>query len=470
MTRHKPNPYFSRPKTPVPAGDPPPTPQSIDYGRAIPVFALVFVDVLGLTIILPLLHLYAAVYGASPLEIGLVAAAFPLAQLIGVPVMGALSDRFGRKPLLIVSQISTCISFIMLGAANTLLLVALSRVFDGLFGANIATAQAALSDITTDENRAQGLGLIGAAFGLGFVFGPAIAFVTLELDGSLSLPAYIAAAYSFLSILLTVFVFKETLPPEKRRQSGGLRLNPLIALGMLRRPFIGVVLLLLFAQQVVFYGFEALLGLFTLSRLGLLGQGNAMIFLYVGMILIVVQVRYIGRWSRRYGERRLVVVALGLLALGLLMFALTPDQAHPLYVREIVERQLLTELPSGTEAIIGDIRVDLPLNESRGVGGVLWLLVAVIPVAIGSALIRPALNSLLTKAVSPAEYGRVLGVSASFVSAANAVAPVAGGLLFQQYGTSIPYLVGGAIMSALFLVALVVMRQPIPATPQEQTA
>src|SRR5690606_30371630 len=123
------------------------TPKQFTFERVLPIFALTFVDVLGLTIILPLLHLYAAAFGASPLQIGLAAAAFPLAQLIGVPVMGALSDRYGRKPLLLISQVSTCASFIMLAAANSLELVILSRVIDGIFGANIATAQAAITDL-----------------------------------------------------------------------------------------------------------------------------------------------------------------------------------------------------------------------------------------------------------------------------------------------------------------------------------
>ena len=130
--------------------------KKLDWGRVLPIFALVFVDMLGLTVILPLLHLYAVAYGATALEIGMVAAAFPLAQLVGVPVMGALSDRYGRKPLLLISQITTCLSFILLGLANSLWLIVLSRVIDGLFGANIATAQAALSDITTEETGRRG--------------------------------------------------------------------------------------------------------------------------------------------------------------------------------------------------------------------------------------------------------------------------------------------------------------------------
>ena len=295
---------------------------NLDFKRVLPIFALVFVDVLGLTIILPLLHLYAIAYGASPLQIGLVAAAFPLAQFIGVPLMGALSDRYGRKPLLLISQISTFISFIMLGLANSLLLIILSRVIDGIFGANIATAQAALSDVTSEENRTQGLGLTGAAFGLGFIFGPVIAIVTLEASNNLAIPAFTAAVYSLISILLTLFVFKETLPPEKRDAAISARtFGPLIALRMIRRPRLKSLLPLMFAQQFIFFAFESLLGLFTLSRLGLLGEGNAIIFLIVGILLVVVQLRFIGPWSQRFGEHRLVRAALGLLALGLILLA-----------------------------------------------------------------------------------------------------------------------------------------------------
>jgi MFS transporter, DHA1 family, tetracycline resistance protein len=427
-------------------------PEGLNFSRVAPIFALTFVDVLGLTIILPLLHLYAVTFGATPLEIGLVAAAFPLSQLVGVPVMGALSDRYGRKPLLLLSQITTCISFLMLAGATSLWMVVLSRVVDGLFGANLATAQAALSDVTTEKTRAQGLGLTGAAFGLGFIFGPVIALISLEFTDSLAAPALIAAAYSFLSILLTLFAFKETLP---QRTKGLTPLSsvsrPVIftALRWLRHPQINLLLLLMFAQQVIFYGFESLLGLFTLNRLGMLGQGNAVIFILVGVLLVIVQVRFIGRWSRKYGEHRLVRASLGLLAAGLLLMAFTPQQPHPFYVRRIAETRIHELNPTGTEAVIGDISVPLPSDENRGVGALLLTLLAIVPLSIGAGLIRPSLNSLMTKRVSADEYGSVLGVSASFVSAANAVAPLLGGLIFQHLGATEPFLIGGILMALL---------------------
>lgn len=431
---------------------------SLDMRRVLPIFLLVFVDMLGLTLLLPLLHLYAAAFGGGALEIGLVIAAFPLAQMLGVPVMGALSDRYGRKPLLLISQVTTCVSFIMLGLADTLALIILSRVIDGLFGANLATARAALADITDSSNRARGLGVIGAAFGLGFTIGPVIAIITVELSDSLALPAFTAAVYSFISILITTFIFKETLPKDKR----GLASEAVDLRGRLRvllLPGLGMLLFLMFAQQFVFFGFESLLGLFTLTRLGLLGQGNAALFLLVGIILVLVQARYIGRWTKRFGEARLLTAALLLLSLGLLLAGTTPRQPHPFYVRELAARDLLSQAPSRGEILVGELSVELPDNGGNGVGGVLWLVVALFPLSVGAGLVRPVLNSLITKVAGDGAYGMSLGASAALTSGANAVSPLLAALMFQQLGASMPFVIGGVVMAALCLASAIYARQ-----------
>lgn len=429
----------------------------LTFDRVMPLFVLTFVDILGLTVILPLLHLYALAYNATPLQIGLVVAAFPLTQVIGVPVMGALSDRYGRKPLLIASQITTFLSFLMLAAANSLEMIILSRVIDGLFGANLATAQAAITDLTDDETRAQGLGMTGAAFGLGFVIGPVISLVSLEFSNSLAIPALIAAAYSLMSIFITLFSFKETLPPEERRP---ISLSGALFSGWrtLRRPQVNFLLVLMFLQQVVFFAFESLLGLFTLSRLGMLGQGNAALFIYVGVLLVFVQVRLIRPFRQRYGERSLVYIALGTLALGLLLASATPPSPHPFYVTRIVEYEIRDLAPSATEQLIGDIAVSLPDQSQRGFGGVLWFLLAITPLTIGAGLIRPALNSLMVKWTPKGDSGAVLGVSASVVSLANAAAPLLGGLIFQTQGPTAPFLIGGIVMAGLLGLSIVILR------------
>ncbi|MEL6150523.1 MAG: MFS transporter, partial [Chloroflexota bacterium] len=383
--------------------------------RVAPVFFLLLVDILGLTVILPLLHLYAAKFGATPLEIGLLVAAFPIAQLVGVPMMGTLSDRFGRKPLLLISQVTTCASFVLLGLANTLWLVILSRVIDGLFGANIATAQAALTDISSEEERAQALGLTGAAFGIGFVLGPLISAISLSFTDRLSIPAFIAAGYSLLSIILTAVMFKETLPKNARQQTER-RTTPLTALRTLRDPRINLLLVMMFAQQLIFFGFESLLGLFTLSRLGMLGEGNAYIFVVVGVILVMVQGRYIGKWSRRYGDHRVAQGALALLSVGLVLLALTPQQPPLNYIQARAERALLVQQAEGEQLTS---TITLPEDTERGLWGVPWLLMAIVPLSIGAGLIRPSLNTLMTKRVSPLEYGMVLGAVA-FAALTNA--------------------------------------------------
>ena len=431
-----------------------PSPTPLDMRRVIPIFLLVFVDMLGLTVILPLLHIYAATFGAGPLQIGVVMAVFPLAQLLGAPMMGALSDRFGRKPLLLVSQLTTCISFIMLGLAGSLEMVILSRLFDGLFGANISTAQAALSDITDHSNRTRGLGITGAAFGLGFIFGPIIAILSFEFTDSLAVPAFTAAVYSFVSLMITTFVFRETHPPEKRGQGGGI-ISPLIAARYILRPALGFLLALMFAQQVIFFGYESLLGLFTLTQLGFLGQGNALLFLLIGIILVTVQARYIGRWSAKYGEKRLVMAALALLTIGLGLTGTTPAQPHPFYVQEIAQRDLLSQNPSSAEAAIGGLGIALPPNGNNGIGGLVWMLFAILPISVGAALIRPAINSLLTRRVSEQEYGKVLGVSSALVSAANALSPLAAGLIFQSLGATAPFLIGAGLMGGLFVLGMI---------------
>lgn len=205
----------------TPAETAPEAEEKLDFKKILPIFVIVLIDLLGLTIIIPLLPLYAASFRANAFVIGALGAAYPIMQFIGAPLLGRLSDRYGRRPVLIISQIGTLIGFLILGVANSLALLFISRIVDGISGANIATAQAAITDSTTDKTRTQGLGLIGAAFGLGFIIGPIIAFIALAATGNnYQSVAYVAAAFSLGSILLTTFMFEELLPPEKRGQQG----------------------------------------------------------------------------------------------------------------------------------------------------------------------------------------------------------------------------------------------------------
>lgn len=436
--------------------------EKLDFKRILPIFVIILIDLLGVTIIIPLMPLYAASFNASALMIGLLGAAYPVMQFIGAPVLGRFSDRSGRKPVLLISQVGTFIGFLVLGFAGTLWMLFLSRLVDGISGANIATAQAAIADTTTEKTRTQGLGLIGAAFGLGFIIGPVIAFVSLIASGNnYHVPAFVAAFFSLLSILLTWFWLPETLPADQRGQASAKPAFSITALfEALRHPAVGLLLVLIFAQQVAFGGFEQLLALFTLTRLGLNASGNAVIFVFVGIIVVAVQGGFIGPWSRRFGDRRLVYAGLAALAVGLAMTALTPRQPMPGYTRTGLEAELAASGDSSTfeNPSTANVVVDLPPDGKNGWLGLGWILAAMIPAAIGGGILQPSINSLITKRIASGEVGGMLGISASLLSGANAVAPLLGGAIFQAFGSGAPFLAGGLLMALLFVFAVRLVR------------
>ena len=433
--------------------------EKLDFKKILPVFVIVLIDLLGLTVIIPLMPLYAASFGANASVIGLLGAAYPVMQFIGAPFLGRLSDRFGRKPILLVSQAGTFIGFVLLGFSNALWLLFLSRIIDGISGANISTAQAVITDSTTEKTRTQGLGLLGAAFGLGFVVGPILAFVSLAVSGNnYHAPAFMAAGFSALSILLTWFWLEETLPVDMRGKGqvkAEISFNSMMA--TLRKPLVGFLLVLLFAQQIAFGGFEQLLSLFTLNRLGLNASGNAVIFVFVGIIVVAVQGGLIGVWSRKYGDKWLINLGLSTLAAGLILTAVTPNQPVPWYSRAGITVEFNASRQASAAGhqtpATQNIAVALPDDSSKGWLGLAWILVAMIPAAIGGGLLQPAINSMLTRSVDKSEVGGTLGVSSAFLSGANVWAPVFGGVLFQAFGSTAPFLAGGALLAVLCVIA-----------------
>jgi DHA1 family tetracycline resistance protein-like MFS transporter len=423
--------------------------------KVLPVFVIILIDLLGLTIIIPLMSLYAASFGANASMIGLLGAIYPAAQFVGAPLLGRLSDRYGRKPILIISQIGTLLGFLLLGLSNSLWMLFLARLIDGISGANLSTAQAVISDSTTEKTRTQGLGLVGAAFGIGFVIGPVIAAVSLAISqNNYHVPAFVAAGFSLLSILLTVFLLKETLDPEKTAGSKrGFTLQAFWA--TMSKPLVGVLLVFMFLQQLVFGSFEQLLSLFTLNRLGLNGQGNSILFVFVGIIIVAVQGYFIGKWSRKFGEVWLIRFGLAMLTIGLLLTAFTPRQAPPWYSQQAVASELSEGRNlAGETPPTQSLQVDLPADTNKGYFGLGWILIAMIPVSIGGGLLQPSINSLITRNVAAGEVGGTLGISAALLSGANAFAPLLGGQIFQVLGSSTPFWMGAVITALLFFLAL----------------
>ena len=430
------------------------TAEKLDFKRILPVLVIVLVDLLGLSIIIPLLPLYAARFGASPLVIGILQATYPMMQFIGAPILGRLSDRFGRKPVLIASQIGTFAGFILLGFADTLWLLFLSRIIDGLSGANISTAQAAIADSTTERTRTQGLGLVGAAFGVGFILGPIVAFIVLASTGqNYQAVAWAAAFFSLASILMTTFWFKETIS-EVEDPTASRKRRP-FSFGAMRqalgRPAIGFLLILMFFYQIAFGGYEQLFSLFTLTRLGMDARDTSGLFVLAGLFIVVVQGGLIGRWSKKKGDRRLVILGVSALSIGLILTALTPAIPIPWYDKARVMEGLAGE---GTFRVsIQSIHISLPDEAMRGWMGIIWLLIASFPAALGGGVLQPAVNSLITKSSDKSEVGGMLGVSSAFYSAANAIAPLFYGSLFQWFGAPVPFFVGGLILAVLWVLA-----------------
>ncbi len=367
----------------------------------------VFVDVLGFSLILPLLPYYAATFGATPEVVGLILGANALAQLVGAPILGRLSDRFGRKPLLVVSLASTVIAFLMLGLARSLGMIFASRVVDGLFGGNISLAQAYISDVTDGKERTKGFGLIGAAFGLGFIFGPALGG-TLAFGENYARPTLLAAALSFLNLIGVLIWLPESLPREERERRAR---EPRAAFSLqalwdaLRLPCVGPLLQTQLFFSLAFTIFETVFALFAQVRLKLDARITSYVLTYVGVLVVLVQGVGIHLLVRRFSDKQLVFGGSALLALSLVGWALVPS---------------------------------LP-----------WLLVVLAPLALASGTLRVAVNSALTRSVWPEEVGGALGLSAALGSLSRIISPTVGGFLLGQVGAAAPGLLGAALMGWL---------------------
>lgn len=390
--------------------------------RLFNIFLIVFIDLLGFGLILPLLPYYAEEYGATPTLIGLLSASYAAAQLIGAPILGRLSDRYGRRPILLLSIFGTFLSLLLLGFAepagralanllalpvwtNAVILGVLffSRILDGLTGGNISVAQAYIADITDEKNRARGLGLIGAAFGLGFILGPAVGGL-LSTYGY-AVPAFAAAGLAAINLASVAFTLPESLTPEARANLSARpqrTLSPAALWEALNRPRVGPLLHIRFFFGLAFSTFQTIFSLFALYRLGLDARQTGFVLAYVGILAALVQGVGVGKLTNRFPETRLIVAASALMAVGLVAWAFTPS---------------------------------VPV-----------LLIVLAPVSLGGGVLNTVLNSTLTKAVYPEEIGGTLGLSASLESLTRVISPSVGGLLLGQVGAWAPGLIAGGLM------------------------
>jgi len=376
--------------------------------RLFIIFLIIFVNLLGFGIILPLMPYYVESLGAGPITLGLLLASYSLFQFISAPILGELSDKIGRRPILLFSIGGTVLSFLLLGIANTIPLLFLARIIDGLSGGNISTAQAYIADITTKENRTAGMGVIGAAFGLGFIIGPA-------LGGFLSqwgygVPAFVAAGVALIATILTYFYLPESRVVTAQVMKKKKWFNPHDFYDALTHPKIGLILGVSTVLTFSFTILEGLFALFTQTKFFLTAQQNGYIFAYIGVIAVIMQMAVLKPLMKKVREETLASIGIISMACALTGVALSPN--------------------------IG------------------ILMIAVTLLATSQGLINPIFAGLVSKNSSDSEQGSILGISQALGSLARLFGPIVGVLIFSQIGISAPYIFSGMIclLSAIVFI------------------
>lgn len=385
-------------RTPLPAG----------FGA---IWSCVALDLVGFGIVLPILPLYATRFGATPTVVGLLVASFSLAQLVFAPVWGRLSDRIGRRPVLLASLAGTAVASLLTGLAGSLWLLFVARLLDGASGASVSVAQAAVVDVAPPDQRARLLGLLSAAFGLGFVAGPAIGALGALVDPRL--PFFLAAAVAGANAVWAARRLPETRPALAADTPAGPTGQPGPPGARAGRH-----LLVGFAALVAFSAFEATFALFGRHRLGLTEASTAAVFVGIGLLITAVQLVVVRPTVGRLGDEGALRLGLGLDAAGLLVLA-------------------------GADAW-------------PAVGCALVLLTA------GQGLVTPTLASVVAGRVGADRRGRALGAQQAAGGLARVVGPAVGGILFQRAGVPVPYLVGAALTAGAALL-LVRSSREVPA-------
>ncbi|HEY1628508.1 MAG TPA: MFS transporter [Tepidisphaeraceae bacterium] len=382
-------------------------------GALLTIFVIVFVDLLGFGLIIPLLPFYALKHNASPLQVELLFTVYSICQFIAAPILGMMSDRFGRRPVLILSQIGSVAGYILLGWATQhqwvnlttgLLMIYVARVIDGISGGNISTAQAYIADVTGPENRAKGMGLLGAAFGLGFVFGPGVGGVLGHITPSL--PAYVAAVTSGIAAIMTFVWLKESR--VHRPVDAEVWLHPQKFAPVLKKPILVQLLLIWFVSMAAYVMMDASAAMFLKDIFNFDELHVGLYFAFVGIIIAMVQGGLIGRLNKRAGEWVLCAVGLILVSIG----------------------------ACGTLATAWE-----PALWLLGIGGIIT--------AGGRSLQQPTISSLVSKHADRDEQGVTMGLFQGLGSLARAFGPFVGGLAYGTLAATHPvrpYIAASALL------------------------
>jgi MFS transporter, DHA1 family, tetracycline resistance protein len=388
-------------------------------------FLIVFIDLVGFGLVIPLLPFYAERFAASPLQMTLLFATYSMMSMLAAPLWGRLSDRVGRRPVLMASMAAAALAYLWLAVADTLWMVFAARAFAGACAGNIAAAQAYVADITAPEARAKGMGMIGAAFGMGFIIGPVIGGLVAGNDlatADLRTPGLIAAALSLIALVGVMLVL-----PESRSARRGARSRGRIAAARdaLARPVLARLLIVFFLVILAFSGMETTFAWWAIAQFGWGPQSIGFVFFYVGLLSALMQGGLIGPLTRRFGEERLMLGGLGLIALGL---------------------------------------VSMPLAHTLPV-----LVVALSGLALGMGAMQPSINSLISRRAGPERQGEIMGVAQAIGSLSRVLGPILAGAVFGMLGRNSPFLLGAVLVVAALLVGWHLPRTVAAAAPQPKT-
>ncbi|HSM03418.1 MAG TPA: MFS transporter [Longimicrobiales bacterium] len=388
----------------------PPAEERSNRRPLLVLFLTVLLDLVGFGIVLPLLPLYADGFGASGAMVGLLVTVYSVAQFFMAPLWGRLSDRFGRKPILVLGLLGSALAYLVFAWSRNLTWLFASRILAGIGGATIPVAEAYIADVTPPERRAGNMGLIGAAFGLGFTIGPALGGVLAGV--SFEAPGYLAAALCLVNALVAATLIRETLPRARREALRPLAAagHPVVAMARaLRLPDLRRVLVLYFLFTVAFAVIQPTLSLFGQARFGLDDREVGYLFAFLGLVSAVVQGGLVRRLVPRFGEVRLIRLSGVPFVLGLTLLAVAPS---------------------------------LPI---------LLLALGILAVGYGGAL--PPVLGLVSRVAPDHVQGGVLGVGQSVGSLARIVGPLAAGFAFDG-GPALPYLLGAVVAAGATILAL----------------
>jgi MFS transporter, DHA1 family, tetracycline resistance protein len=377
------------------------------------IFFIMLMDIVGLTILYPVTPFIVGRYSDDALMVTMMTAIYAGAQFFAAPLLGKLGDRYGRRPVLLVSVFGSALGYLMFGLGGALWILLLSRLIDGVTAGNMSTASAYIADVSTPEERARNFGLIGVAWGIGLILGPALGSAVGQI--SLEAPAFTAAALSMLGWLLAFFMLPESLPPSRREKTPirAADLNPFGAIGaMARKPGLGGLLVVLCLFNLAFNGINSTQSLFVIDRFNAQPSEAGLLLVLIGIAVVSVQVLFMQRVVGRFGEKTVALISLLGLALGSVITFLSP---------------------------------------------LFWLvyLFSVLSSAV-SAFIFPTLTTLTTNRVAPSEIGALMGVTTALGSLMSVAGPLWAGAAYDQIVVGAPYWIGAAV---LIVATFLLMRQ-----------